>query len=338
LKDKQAVDAKTSKQTAIQQITNAAGSIPASVTFWESAVRATQIDGAGKENETFRAWMNSEGELFKEREVQNAVHLHLEWLLLTLQRSNGTTVKDLLPSVLNYTKELLADQAMMEALTDTIKKEKEGTPGVMKPRGQRGQQAQGDEAIKKTHDSILRTNLNNSMIVQWLKLGDAVTIDKWEPVPGAYDGIYNRIIQPELRAEKDTRVFDYWDAKLKKEADAATKTKLSFEIDKFNSQRRPELLWSRAQEYTYLGQKNRAVTEMFNLIKTYPTHPSATDWVAALEAALAPPAPDATSTNATPAPTTAPTAAAPTFAPPPPPAPVVPSSGPTPTALLPGAQ
>jgi len=42
-----------------------------------------------------------------------------------------------------------------------------------------------------------------------------------------------------------------------------------------------------------LGQKNRGVTEMFNLIKTYPTHPDADDWIAKLENILLPPAPAA---------------------------------------------
>lgn len=280
-----------------------------------------------------RQWRDTEGELFKEREVQNAVHLHLEWLVITLQRSNGATVKELLPSIINYSKELLGDQAMMEALDDTIKKEK-AAPGPGKPRNQN---VKDDQAARRTHDSILNKNINNSIIVQWLKLGDFLTLEKWENNPGNLDGIYTRIVQPELRNQRDPHVMDYWDMKLKKEADAATKSKLSFEVDKFNTLRRPALLWSRAQEYTYLGQKNRAVSEMFNLIKTYPNHPDASDWVSALENVLAPqPAPDAV-----PAPAPATSSSLPTpvpAVPPPAPAAVAPASGPTPTALLPGAQ
>jgi len=344
LRDKQIVDVKAAKQSAIQQLTQAAGSVPAGVAFWETAIRATQMDGAGKENEQFRAWQNTEGEMYKERPVQNAVHLHLEWLLITLQRSNGATVKDLLPSILNYTKELAADQAETGALVDTIKKEKEGTPGVKPRRGNPQQQdARSDDEARKMHDKILRTDLQKSMIVGWLKLDDAVSFDKWEMVPGAYDGIYKQIVQPELRAEKDSRVFEYWDTKLKKEADAATKSRLSFEVDRFNNQRRPELLWNRAQEYTYLGQKNRAVTEMFNLIKQFPLHPDASDWTAALEAALAPPPPPEFTPTVNgaipPAVTPAVPAPAPGVTPLPPPVSVAPpASGPTPTALLPGAQ
>ncbi len=336
LRDQQAVTAKTSKLSAIQTLSAAASSNERAFKLWEDAVQATQMDGAGKEAAQLRQWRDTEGELFKEREVQNAVHLHLEWLVISLQRSNGATVKELLPTIINYSKELIADQAAMEALDETIKKEK-AAPGPGKPRNQN---VKDDQATRRTHDSILNKNIANSLVVQWLKLGDYITLDKWENNAGNLDGIYNRIVLPELRNQRDPRVMDYWDLKLKKEADAATRSKLSFEVDKFNTLRRPSLLWSRAQEYTYLGQKNRAVTEMFNLIKTYPNHPDASDWVTALEAMLAPqPAPEAApvpapaSSSALPAP--APIVPA---VPPPAPAALAPAGGPTPTALLPGAQ
>jgi hypothetical protein len=333
LRDQQTLQAKTSRQSAIQTLSAAANSPERALKLWQDAVQATQMDGAGKEAAQMRQWRDTEGELFKEREVQNAVHLHLSWLVITLQRSNGSTVKELLPTIINYTKELLADQATMDALDETIKKEKTApVPGRPRPGG--NQAAKDDQATRRTHDSILNKNVNNSLIVQWLKLGDLITVDKWENNPGNFDGIYTKIIQPELRNQKDPHVMDYWDVKLKKEADNASKTRLSFEVDKFNNQRRPALLWSRAQEYTYLGQKNRAVTEMFNLIKTYPTHPDASDWVNALENVLAPP-PEAAPV----APTAAlPAPVAPVLPPPAPAAPVAPADGPTPTSSLPGAQ
>lgn len=354
LRDQQAVQERTAKQAAIQTLTAAAGSTERAVKLWEDAVQATQMDGAGREAAQMRQWKDTEGELFKEREVQNAVRLHLNWLVITLQRSNGATVKDLLPTIINYSKDLLADQAMMEALDDTIKKEKAAGPAGPGPRRGGNQSAKDDQATRKTHDAILNKNINNSIVVQWLKLGDFITVDKWEGNPGNFDGIYGKIVQPELRNQKDPHLMDYWDLKLKKEADAATKTKLSFEVDKFNTMRRPALLWSRAQEYTYLGQKNRAVTEMFNLIKTYPTHPDASDWVVALENVLAPPPtslPDAApapgaaaiaNPGFAPAPGAAPVApvapVAPPVAPAAPAAAFTPAGSPTPTSQLPGAQ
>jgi len=177
------------------------------------------------------------------------------------------------------------------------------------------------------HDQILNHGLGGSIIVQWMRIGDYVAVDNWEGTPGNIDGIYKNIIQPELRTERDQRVFEYWDTKMKVAADAATRSKLTFEVEKFNNDTRPALMWGRAQEYIPLGQKNRAAMEMYNIIKGFPAHPASGEWIAALQGLLAPPPPDAT------APATPVTGSAP-------PAPTAPApvpAAPNPTASLPGA-
>jgi len=300
MRQQQATQIKTQKQTAWQQLSAVAGSNERATALWEEAIRATQMEGAGKEGTQFKAWRDGEGEAFKEPQVQNAVRLHLQWLALTLNRSGGAPVKDLLPAVINYTRELLADEIGMEALQEAIKQEKEA--GTNNPK--RAQRSREDATTKKVHDGVLNKSLTGSIVVQYLKLTDFLAVENWELTPGNLDGIYKNVILPEMRAQKDIHIFEYWDMKLRKEADAASKTKLAFEIEKFNTQRRPTLLWNRSQEYVALGQKNRAVSEMFALIKAYPTHPEADDWIDKLEKLLLPPvpaAPAADSAGATPA-------------------------------------
>jgi hypothetical protein len=141
-------------------------------------------------------------------------------------------------------------------------------------------------------------------------LGGYLEIEGWVQRPSDFDGIYDNIVQPELRSELSQRVFDYWDAKLRTEADRATRTKLNYEVDKFNTLRRPELLWGRAMEFAYLGQKNRAATEMFNVIKTYPTHPDAAQWIEDLQKFIAPPASGTAASPGTAGATATPAAAA----------------------------
>jgi hypothetical protein len=298
MRQQQATQIKAQKLTAWQQISAAAGSNERATALWEDAIRATQMEGAGKEGTQFKAWRDGEGEAFKEREVQNAVRLHLQWLALTLQRSGGVPVKEMLPAVINYTKELLADEMGIEALQEAIKREKE--LGSANPK--RTQRSRDDAATKKVHDAVINRSLNSSIVVQYLNLGDLLAAEKWELNPGNLDGIYRNIILPEMRAQKDVRIFEYWDMKLKKEADTASRSKLAFEIEKFNTQRRPSLLWSRSQEYVALGQKNRAINEMFALIKAHPTHPEADDWIGKLEQLLLPPAPVVESATAAPTP------------------------------------
>jgi hypothetical protein len=296
IRDQQTAQIKTQKQNALQQINAVANSPERAIQFWEEAIRATQFDGMAKEGAQFRAWKEGEGEALKERLVANAVHLHLTWLALTLQRSAGVPVKDLLPAVLSYTKELSADQAAIDALSDNLKLQKEAA--VIAPGGKArplpaAPKKTSDADIKKAHDSILKHGLAGSPVVKWMNLTDVVNVPKWETNPSDLDGIFDKVALPEFRLEKDQRALEYWDLRMKREADAATRTKLAYEVDKFNTQRRPALLWNRAQELVALGFKNRAVSDMFTLIKTYPTHPDADDWMSKLEQILTPPPPAA---------------------------------------------
>lgn len=282
IKDQQTQQAKAAKQKALQQIQTAGASPASAVASWEEAVRAAQFEGAAKEGSQFKEWREREGEALKEKEAANAALLHFKWMALTMQRSIGTPMKELLPQVIAFTKEVAADQAAIETLDENIRKEKE-----MAGSNKHGKDRKtNDEAVKKMHDQIIRTPVNGSVAAQVLKIVDLLTIEKWEMTAGNLDGIYTNIILPQLRAARDPRLLEFWDMKLKRESDNAARTKLAFEIDKFNQVRRPDLLWSRAQDILVLGQRNRALGEMFNLVKANPNHPHADEWVAAMEKIL----------------------------------------------------
>jgi hypothetical protein len=287
LRDTQTVQSKQQRQAALQQINSAASSPERAVAMWEEAVRVVQFQGAAKENAAFRDWKEKDGEALSGPLARNAARLYFVWLGLTIQRDGDVKVKDLLPQIMAYTKELVADELGAEALDDAIKREREMTVGK-RPIQQR---KASDADVRKMHDHILRRGLASSPVVQWLKLADFVNPEKWENQPGDLDGIYTKIVLPELRAQHDARALEYWDFKLKQEGEAAVKTKLAFDLDKFNTQRRPALLWSRAEEMLAIGQKNRAIGEMFGIIKANPQNPSVPAWIAQVEAVLVPPPP-----------------------------------------------
>ncbi len=285
IKTQQVQQTKAAKQKALQQVQAAAASAAAAAASWEEAVRTTQFEGAAREGSQFKEWRERDGEALKEKEAANAAQLHFKWMALTLQRSMETPMKDLLPLIIGFTKELAADQIAIESLGDDIRREREAAGS-----GKHGKDRKtNDEAVKRVHDQIIRSPVSNSIAAQVLKIGPLLDVDGWEMSAGDLDGIYNKVILPELRASRDPRLLEFWDIRLKRDSEKATKSKLAFEIEKFNQVRRPEILWGRAQDVLLLGQKNRAVGEMFNLIKTFPTHPRATEWVAAFEKILSPP-------------------------------------------------
>ena len=165
IREQQAVRAKQHRQQAFQQVTAAAASAERAVALWEDAVRAVQFDGAPKEGAAFKEWKEREGDGLNSKEGRNAARLFFSWLALTMQRDAGTPVKDLLPQVVAYTKELNADREMMEVLDEAIKKDKD-----LDASGKHGVKRQGDdEKNKRMHDQILSKGLAGSPVVRWLR-------------------------------------------------------------------------------------------------------------------------------------------------------------------------
>ncbi len=297
MREQQAVQVKAARAKAVRDVQTAAASGTAAAAAWEEAVKQVQFDGIAHEGSEFRAWKDKEGDALKETEAQNAARLYFVWVGITLQRAGGTTTKDLLPQVVQFTKDVSLDAAAMEAFDEKVKKEKERKSANAK------KDAKDDAVVRRLHDQILHKAIASGPPVLALKIADFLAVPKWENSPGNVDGIFQNIILPELRVERDPRLIEYWDMKIKREGENAAKTKLAFDSEKFTQVRRPELLWSKAQDEIILGQKNKAITEMFTIVKSFPAHPNAANWITNLEALLLPPVPGAPpAADATPAP------------------------------------
>jgi len=285
LKDQQAQQAHASRQTVLKAAQAGAASGTAAANAWVEAVRQTQFEGAEKEGAQFREWKDKEGALFAEKEVQAAAQLYFRWLALTVQRAQGSALKDLLPNIVQYTKDVLADAQVVEAMVEKEDKEKER--GGNRP-GARTQKAVNEiDKIRRLHDQILNRGLAASPPVKALHAEELVRSEKWEMKPGDVDGIYNAIILPELRKAHDPRVLEYWDMKIKLEGDAV-KARPAFEQERFTKERRGELLWNRGREFNELGLHNRCINELFLVLRTYPQHPKFAEWTAELETIISP--------------------------------------------------
>jgi len=286
LRDQQAQQIKSTKQRALQEAQAAAASPTAASTAWVEAIRQTQFDGVEKEGAQFREWREKEGAAFAEKEVQAAAQLYFRWLALTLQHSMGTSARDLMPAIVQYTKDAANDRTAIESFAERAKKEKDLAQSKL--HGTRKDKGGDDDRTQKVHDLVINRGLPGTAPVKAMHMDDLIKVDQWEMTPGNVDGIFSNVILPELRAQKDPRIFEYWDMKIKKEADLV-KDKPAFEQEKFNKERRPALLMSRAQEYFLLGQRNRGIAEMFQVLRANPQHPALNDWINALEAQINPP-------------------------------------------------
>lgn len=284
LQDAQDKQAKSALQGILKAAQAGGASGPAAAAAWIEAVRQTQFEGVEKEGAAFREWKDKEGALFSEKEVQAAAMLYFRWLAITTQRAMGTPVKDLVSPIIQYTKDVLADAAVMESMAEHADKEKDRQkPGMA--RNNRG--ASETDKVKRAHDNILSRALPASPPVKALHAEENIKADNWEMQPGDVDGIYSAIILPEFRKNRDARVLEYWDLKIKLEGEAV-KLKPAFDQEKFAKERRGELLWHRGKEFNEIGLHNRCINELFQVLRSFPQHPQFRGWVTELQGIISP--------------------------------------------------
>ena len=289
--------------------------------LWKEAVKTVQFEGAEDEQAKVRAWRDNEGDAFNSKEVQNAARLHLTWLFYTLQFKSGVKKKDLLPLVIEYTNQLVADGQTMEGHDTQLQKDRERDATAK--HGVRRE----EKPVKQMHDSILNASVSSSPVAKYLGLEDILpraasqddriaksvakllgaakapvaADESWPMAPGDLEAIQQSIILPEYRLTKDPRILEYWDQVLARESDRVAKRKIDYEEKRFVAVRRPEILWSRAEDFYKIGLTNRAITEMVAVLRSNPVHPRVEGWISQLEGMLpataktstAPPAADA---------------------------------------------
>ena len=246
---------KDSRQTAIKgqlgkiiQTVNAAAANPsAALDLYLQAAFATRFDGENHEKTQFSDWKKKQSDTLKSKTFQEALRFYLIYLSLTLQSTAGVKNSDMVPSLTNYTLQVLTEN---------------------------------DWDVDS--DDLMRKPLADSLIVR----GFGVTLtpaEGWVTVPGNIDDMYMKVILPELRLKKDAAAVEYWNRKIAMESDSASKAKRNYDADRFARIRKPTLLWSRAKEIFLIGQKNRGINEMLAVIKAFPIHPDAEDWANQLE-------------------------------------------------------
>jgi hypothetical protein len=301
---------KQRRSSAYDIVKAAAASGDKAVALWKDAVKATQFDGADDETSKMRQWRDSTGEALNSKEAHAAAKLHMVWLFYTLQHHAGVSRKELLPLVIDYTNQLSAHGQTMENFGESLDKQKERAASG---KGGARRDAAEDTAIKRAQEGLLNTPVSSSPVAKYLGLEDILPRgagqndrmarsvakllgagapkqqdDAWPMTPGDLDGIHRSIILPEYRETRDPRILEYWDFVIKRETDGVTKRGVDYEQQRFQQIRRPELLWSRAQDLREIGLKNRAILEMLAVIKANPVHPQAKEWIAEVQSLVAP--------------------------------------------------
>ncbi len=226
--------------------------------LYEDAVKATQFSGRDGAAKDFADWKKRNAELLRSREMQDALQLHLRYLVLSLQRADTGKDADFSEPSWAYAQDLAATLNRWDKSSNVTREARD----------------------------ILNKPVNQSIFTQWLTLGPWLPQGDWEASSGNLDGILDKNIRPAWRKARNPQLLATWDFQIKFHADRITTDGSNHQAAQFNTTRRPQLLLTRANDLATLGMPNRAATEVFKLIQENPTHPDFDQWVGKLRELL----------------------------------------------------
>ena len=270
-------DLKTKQQTVVNReksgvTANISAAVADPAKFYELAVTAVEFQsGTGNDANRVTEWRKRHFAELHNRDFIDALRMHLVYLNLTWQHSMGAKTRDQLGALLDY--------------VSTVTKNAE---------------------LYAPFD-ISRKSLGEGVFVPYFQIGPYLNaMQDWPDRPFDVNAIYEKVIFPELRAEKNPRLLDCWKDRIQIETTRAGTTQNTLTTNKFNNIRLPTLLWSRAEDELLLGLLNAAVADMLAQIKAHPDHPDFDRWTARLTEIVSPPKGEVTAgpgTVVTPTPT-----------------------------------
>lgn len=277
LRQKQAV--LSARQTAVNQIKAAAGSGATATDLYQRAVEATQFEGTKNKGGAFADWKSSKAAILRTKELQTALLLHLRYLALSLERKDSDKPELFVAPSLNYVNDLAGADMIFLKQVQSVQQQASSDRD-------KEQQAVDREAIK-LREEFLNKPLADSIFVKWLRLGSALPKgDDWELTPGNLSGILDKNVRPVMREAKNAALLPTYELEIKVLADRVSLSRREHEATEFNTVVRPRLQLARANDMAALGQKNRAVTEIYGMVKAYPQHPDFSKWVQRLRELL----------------------------------------------------
>lgn len=267
---------KTGLHQQIDALTAAATTKQAAVALYEDAIQAVEHEGKPKDGSDFANWREKNKEMLLDDDFRTALQLHLRYLALSLRRLDGEKVEELMPALIEYTNQLGAN------ISDLIKREKARNDVQERNEKTRPKDKQGEKvnkAVLSTGRDLLNKPMSGSVFVRWYRLeGHISSIKDWEQSSGNIEGIVDKVIMPYMRDKKDVRLLGLWDDRMGRADELARKSDLAIDLDKYQTQTLPTLLWKKAEDRLLLGQRGVALTEMFNIIKSYQSHPDFEKW------------------------------------------------------------
>ena len=268
LRQKQA--AQSVQQSVVAKLQAAMSSGSAAASLYSEAVKAMVFQGKKDDARAFEDWRNEKALLLRSKEMQTALQLYFKYLVLSIQRKDAKNPAMFVNPSLTYARDLAAAGPYFVSGKET------------KGGGRRNKKPDSNDPTAKPDEikGLLDTALPETIVVKWLGAASMLPEGKnWDLRAGDISGILEKNVRPFLREQKNPQLIETWDLEMQLQADLVTAGQLDYDADQFNTVTRPTMQFSKASDYSALGMNNRAINEIYSLIKAYPQHPDFPKWV-----------------------------------------------------------
>ena len=191
-------------------------------------------------------------------DIGSAVKLHIQYLLLTLEAHEAKPAdrEKLLPKLQNFIQELLLNA----------------------------------DKLKGRSGALLGRDVTSSVIAQAFQIERFLQGNQgWTTRPMDIGGMYERFILPQFKEQKPEALAEQYDARITAEGTIKKSQLPEPEFQIWMQQELPEMRWQRANYLLRNGPAPiNALKDMLDLIKAYPSHPSAPGWLAEMRTAIDP--------------------------------------------------
>jgi hypothetical protein len=226
----------------------------------------------------FREWKRAQKDKFGELSFREALRYQLRWLLLGLEMAS-----------------------------------KEPPPGDMAEKAaELVASITRDAKNLGPHMAMLRESSFGTVFAHAYRIGHLAP-EGWPAGPVPVGGVYEQLILPRLRAGGDIKRLEAaWTARINQEttlmtiAAGADKEKGEAELDRFNMEERPQLLWKMLTDIYRAGGQRQSAGKMLAFLEANLAHRSAVEWTTEMKELLAgagstaPPSAEAPSDEETP--------------------------------------
>lgn len=260
LRERRQQDFQKSVEAKINTIRSAVGSGSAAANLYTDAVGQVEFSGVDRQGPKFSEWKKNNAAMLRSREFQAAVQLHLQYIILTLQRAQTPDVGALLPQVSAYLTKLMETEELLARQEGRV-------PGEQR--------------------ALLDKPLTDSVFTRAYGLGEELSkAGDWPMTPRNAGSLLDRVVRPIMREKKDPALLSTWDYQIRLEQVRAEATQRDIDKTKFEREVKPSLEWKKALDQAALGQQDAAKRQMFQLIMANPGHPEFDTWCDQLEKML----------------------------------------------------